>query len=359
MGLGIVRRAAPDGPLRDRDRRPGRARASRSRKLLPRRAGRSTRRTARAHRRSELARHAAGDPVEEMRSRTRSCCARSRSSRAPATSWPQLNRELEDTNRGVVALYAELDERAEHLRRADELKTRFLSNMSHEFRTPLNSILALARLLLERTDGELTPEQQTQVQFIRKSAEELTELVNDLLDLAQGRGRQDDRLRRSSSRSTDLFGALRGMLRPLLVGDAVDAGLRGCRRAAAARTPTRRRSRRSCATSSRTRSSSPTRRGPRPAAARSDPTATPWRSRCATPASASPRKTRSDLRGVRAGRRPAPAQVKGTGLGLPLSKKLGGTARRQDRGRERARAGSVFSLTIPRVLSGPGRWRHW
>ena len=55
-----------------------------------------------------------------------------------------LNRELEDTNRGVVALYAELDEKADHLRRADEVKSRFLSNMSHEFRTPLNSVLALS-----------------------------------------------------------------------------------------------------------------------------------------------------------------------------------------------------------------------
>ena len=43
------------------------------------------------------------------------------------------------------ALYAELDEKADHLRRADELKSRFLSNMSHEFRSPLNSILALER----------------------------------------------------------------------------------------------------------------------------------------------------------------------------------------------------------------------
>src|SRR5690606_4037530 len=52
----------------------------------------------------------------------------------------RLNAELADTNRGVMALYAELDERANHLRRADEIKTKFLSNMSHEFRTTLNSI---------------------------------------------------------------------------------------------------------------------------------------------------------------------------------------------------------------------------
>lgn len=59
-----------------------------------------------------------------------------------------MNQELRDTNRGVVALYAELDERADHLRRADELKSHFLSNMTHEFRTPLNSILALTRVLV-------------------------------------------------------------------------------------------------------------------------------------------------------------------------------------------------------------------
>ena len=96
-----------------------------------------------------------------------------------------LNRELEDTNRGVVALYAELDEKADHLRRADDMKSKFLSNMSHEFRTPLNSIRALSRLLLDRTDGELNGEQEKQVGFIAKAADDLTELVNDLLDLAK------------------------------------------------------------------------------------------------------------------------------------------------------------------------------
>ena len=70
--------------------------------------------------------------------------------RARQEELERVNRELEDTNRGVVALYAELDERADHLRRADELKTRFLSNMTHEFRTPVNSILALTTLLADR-----------------------------------------------------------------------------------------------------------------------------------------------------------------------------------------------------------------
>jgi signal transduction histidine kinase/CheY-like chemotaxis protein len=132
----------------------------------------------------------------------------------------QVNRELEDTNRGVVALYAELDEKADHLRRADELKSRFLSNMSHEFRTPLNSILALSRLLLERVDGELTPEQEKQTQYIRRAAGELLELVNDLLDLAKIEAGKTV-VRPVEFDVETLFSALRGMLRPLLVNESV------------------------------------------------------------------------------------------------------------------------------------------
>ncbi len=56
--------------------------------------------------------------------------------------FARLNVELDETNRGVVALYAELEEKAVALRRADEIKSRFLSHVSHEFRTPVNSVLA-------------------------------------------------------------------------------------------------------------------------------------------------------------------------------------------------------------------------
>ncbi|GGI18469.1 ATP-binding protein [Oxalicibacterium faecigallinarum] len=132
----------------------------------------------------------------------------------------QLTQELESTNRGVVALYAELDEKADHLRRADEMKSRYLSNMSHEFRTPLSSIRALSKLLLDGVDGELTQEQETQVKFILKGADDLSELVNDLLDLAKIEAGKTE-IRPTAFQVSELFDALRGMLKPLLVSDRV------------------------------------------------------------------------------------------------------------------------------------------
>ncbi|MFZ0704035.1 MAG: ATP-binding protein [Candidatus Korobacteraceae bacterium] len=126
-----------------------------------------------------------------------------------------LNRELEDTNRGVVALYAELDERADYLRRASELKTKFLSNVSHEFRTPLNSIISLARLLMDRLDGELTTEQEKQIRYIESSARDLQEMVNDLLDIAKVEAGKI-KIRVKEFEVHELFSALKGMLKPLL-----------------------------------------------------------------------------------------------------------------------------------------------
>ena len=131
-----------------------------------------------------------------------------------------LNAELQDTNRGVLALYAELDEKAEHLQRADAMKSKFLSNMTHEFQTPLNSILALTRLLLERADGDLEPEQEKQVRFVRDAAEQLSELVGDLLDIAKVEAGKVT-IRPASFTVANLFAALRGLIRPLQQREAV------------------------------------------------------------------------------------------------------------------------------------------
>lgn len=154
-------------------------------------------------------------PYEEIEQQNQELLKTLQELRARQEELELLNRELEDTNRGVVALYAELDERADYLRRASELKTKFLSNVSHEFRTPLNSIVSLARLLMDKFDGDLTPEQMKQVGFIESSARDLQEMVNDLLDLARVEAGKI-RIRPKRFEVHELFSALKGMLKPLL-----------------------------------------------------------------------------------------------------------------------------------------------
>ena len=130
-----------------------------------------------------------------------------------------VNEELAETNRGVVALYAEIDEKAQSLQNANEVKTKFLSHMTHEFRTPLTSILSLTRILLERMDGELTDEQERQVTLIRRSSESLLDLVNDLLDLAKVEAGKIT-VKTGDFAVSDIFSTLRGVFRPLMPADS-------------------------------------------------------------------------------------------------------------------------------------------
>jgi signal transduction histidine kinase/ActR/RegA family two-component response regulator len=175
----------------------------------------------------QLANAGPATPAAELRQQStelaRALTALHQAEQALASSQAEvaeLNHELESTNRGVVALYAELDEKAEQLKRADALKTRFFSQMSHEFKTPVNSILALTRLLLDRVDGDLTNEQAKQVGFIRQSAQELGDLVNDLLDLVKVEAGYSV-VRPGPLEVAVLFDTLRGMFRPLATNPAV------------------------------------------------------------------------------------------------------------------------------------------
>jgi signal transduction histidine kinase len=126
-----------------------------------------------------------------------------------------LQMELAETNKGVLALYAELDQNALQLREAADLKSRFLSYMSHEFRTPLASITSVSDILLGRLDGPLTQEQERQLKFVQGSVRELSEMVDDLLDLAKV---EAGRISISPEwfKMVDLFSALRGMFRPIV-----------------------------------------------------------------------------------------------------------------------------------------------
>jgi signal transduction histidine kinase len=154
-------------------------------------------------------------PLEEIRQQNQDLLQTLEQLRQREEQLLQLNRELEETNRGVVALYAELDEKAISLKRANELQTRFFSYTSHEFRTPLNAITSLSKLLLEHLDGPLTPEQEKQVSLMQRAAEGLTEQVNDLLDLAKAESGKLT-IHPTQFEVSSLFGTLRGLMRPLL-----------------------------------------------------------------------------------------------------------------------------------------------
>ena len=134
--------------------------------------------------------------------------------------YSELSEELEQTNRGVVALYRELDEKSEQLRVASESKNRFWANVSHELRTPLNSIIGLTRLLADPSGG-LGTEQLYQVGLIRSTADTLVALVNDLLDVAKAESGQL-LINPAQVRLPALLATLRGLTGPMAEGKPVD-----------------------------------------------------------------------------------------------------------------------------------------
>jgi signal transduction histidine kinase len=189
--------------------------------------------------RAELARHVPGTPFDELAVQNQQLIATldevraqrddlarlnaelEETNRGVMALYHQLSEELEETNRGVVALYNELDEKSVELRAASEAKSRFLANVSHELRAPVTAIIGLGRLLSDDSSDPLTPEQDRQVELIRSSAADLLSLVNDLLDLAKA---EAGRLEPNWS-DVDLkavFGQLRGTLRPLATRPDVD-----------------------------------------------------------------------------------------------------------------------------------------
>jgi signal transduction histidine kinase len=181
---------------------------------------------------SDLAQRTPKNPLEEIQEQNKELLQALEDLRVRQSEVERLNGELAETNRGVVALYAELDEKAESLRKASEYKSRFLSDMTHELRTPLNAMISLSRLLLDRVDGDLSAEQERQVSLIHKSATSLGEMVNDLLDLAKIEAGKTE-VRVTEFAVSDVLSALRGMFRPLLgdgrvrlhVGEPVGLGV--------------------------------------------------------------------------------------------------------------------------------------
>lgn len=81
--------------------------------------------------------------------------------------------------------YAAQVQTAVKLREVDQLKSEFLASMSHELRTPLNSIIGFADVLLEGLDGDLNDRMEEDVRLIRESGNHLKGLIGDILDMSK------------------------------------------------------------------------------------------------------------------------------------------------------------------------------
>lgn len=169
---------------------------------------------------ARLSAQTAKSPLDEARQQNQELLRALEEIKAREEELTRVNRELSETTTGVLALYAELEEKAESLRGASAIKARFHSQMNHEVRTPINSILSLSEILLNGTVVSPLPQQEKPLSFIRKAAQQLSELVNDLLDLAKVEAGKMA-VRRESFSVVELFGALRGMFRPLHRNEAV------------------------------------------------------------------------------------------------------------------------------------------
>lgn len=165
-----------------------------------------------------------GDPIAELQRQNQEILIAMSDIREKKEELSRINQELEETNRGVVALYAELDEKAEILRYANESKTSFLSDMTHEFRSPLNSILGISQILLQEARREGAFEREKQVNFIVKAARGLSDLVNDLLDIAKIEAGKIS-VRPSPFQIADVIVTLRGLMRPISTSDTVNLSI--------------------------------------------------------------------------------------------------------------------------------------
>jgi signal transduction histidine kinase len=72
-----------------------------------------------------------------------------------------------------------------HMEAAEAFKARFLSNMSHELREPLNTAIGFSRVLLKDIDGPLNDRQRQDVEQIYQDSQRLLGLINDILAISQ------------------------------------------------------------------------------------------------------------------------------------------------------------------------------
>ncbi|MGM0370759.1 MAG: ATP-binding protein, partial [Bacillota bacterium] len=97
----------------------------------------------------------------------------------------RINTTPVQDKRGNINLVVTLLEDITHLKEVDQMKSEFVSMVSHEFRTPLTSMNMGINMLLEENVGNINDEQEELLAVAKEDCESLNELVDDLLDLSK------------------------------------------------------------------------------------------------------------------------------------------------------------------------------
>jgi signal transduction histidine kinase/CheY-like chemotaxis protein len=103
-----------------------------------------------------------------------------------------LARDLNSTSERLATMFDDqrrlatrLSETNASLERSSEAKSRFLANVSHELRTPMTAILGFTDALLAGVDGPLSPEQEASLRWVQRGGQDLLGLINEILDLSK------------------------------------------------------------------------------------------------------------------------------------------------------------------------------
>jgi signal transduction histidine kinase/DNA-binding response OmpR family regulator len=93
--------------------------------------------------------------------------------------------ETQELSREISKKHDELNTKTQELEKAYRVKSDFLSNMSHELRTPLNSIIGFSSILLGDRGDPLTADQRKALEKVLKNGKHLLQLINDILDFSK------------------------------------------------------------------------------------------------------------------------------------------------------------------------------
>lgn len=100
-------------------------------------------------------------------------------------AFQKMINQLDENRTRLLQQKQALQNSNKQLQLASEYKSAFMANMSHEFKTPLNSIILLAKMMRENHQGNLSAQQIESAAVIQRSGKELFDLINDILDLAK------------------------------------------------------------------------------------------------------------------------------------------------------------------------------